>query len=186
MNELQKNIIDCFLFNDELDVLEIRLSLLSPYVNLFVLIESAKTFDGQDKPFYYEENRERFKDYSDKILYIKVEDMPEEKGKDYQRNAISDTIHYLHKQNNLNIDDLVFISDVSEIPEMIKLALHLQGQAFNPPLVLDMKMNNVNNYKKGTVITTAKEVLSLGVLYLINNRPDYKSIPNGRLFNGKQ
>jgi len=185
MNESQKNIIDCFLFNDELDVLEIRLSLLSPYVNLFVLIESSKTFDGQDKPFYYEENRERFKDYSDKILYIKVEDMPKEKGKDYQRNAISDTVHYLHKQKNLNIDDLVFVSDVSEIPEMVKLELHLQASAFNATLVLDMKMNNVNNYKKGTVITTAKEVLSLGVLYLFNNKTDYASIPNGRLFNGK-
>jgi len=184
MNELQKNIIDCFLFNDELDVLEIRLSLLSPHVSLFVLIESAKTFDGQDKPFYYEENRARFKDYSDKILYIKVEDMPEEKGKDYQFNAISDTIHYLHKQKNLDIDDLVFISDISEIPEMVKLAIHLQGTTFNPPLVLDMKMNNVNNYKKGTIITTAKEVLSLGVSYLLNNKSDYKSLPNGRLFNG--
>jgi len=184
MKELQKNIIDCFLFNDELDVLEIRLSLLSPYVSLFVLIESAKTFDGQDKPFYYEENRERFKDYSDKILYIKVEDMPEENGKDYQRNAIGDTIHYLHKQKNLDIDDLIFISDISEIPEMVKLAIHLHGTSFNPPLVLDMKLNNVNNYKKGTIITTAKEVLSLGVLYLVNNKSDYRSLPNGRLFNG--
>ena len=185
MNELQKNIVDCFLFNDELDVLEIRLSLLSPYVSLFVLVESAKTFDGQDKPFYYEENRERFKDYSDKILYIKVEDMPKEKGKDYQRNAISDTIHYLHKQKNLTVDDLVFISDISEIPEMVKLAIHLQGTAFKPPIVLDMKVNNVQNYKKGTIITTVKDVLSLGVLYLNNHKTEYRSLPNGRLFHVK-
>tara|TARA_Y100001937_G_scaffold62558_1_gene85819 strand:+ start:491 stop:1051 length:561 start_codon:yes stop_codon:yes gene_type:complete len=186
MKELQKNIIDCFLLNNELDVLEIRLSLLSPYVSLFILVESCKTFDGQDKPFYYEENRERFKDYSDKILYIKVEDMPNEKGKDYQRNAISDTVHYLHKQKNLNIDDLVFMSNISEVPEMVKLAIYLQGPDFKAPLVLDMKINNVDKHKKGTVISTVKEVLSLGVLYLVNNKSNYPSISNGRLFNGKQ
>jgi hypothetical protein len=182
MNELPKNIIDCFLFNDELDVLEVRLSLLSDHVNLFILVESSKTFDGQDKPFYYEENRERFKDFSDKILYIKVEDMSEEKGKDYQRNAISDTIHYLYKQKNLDVDDLICMSNVYEVPGMVQLMAYLQSSEFTAPCVLDMK--DKDNFKKGTVITTVKEVLALGSVYLINAKADHKCIPNGRIFNG--
>lgn len=184
MNALPRNIIDCFLFNDELDVLEVRLSLLSDYVNLFVLVESGKTFDGQDKPFYYEENRERFKEFSDKILYIKVEDMPTEKGKEYQLNAISDTIHFLYKQKNLGIDDLVCMSNVHEVPGMVQLMNYLQSSEFAAPCVLDMKAKK--EYKKGTVITTVKEVLGLGSVYLINSKADHKCIPNGRLFNGKQ
>lgn len=184
MNESQKKIIDCFLFNDELDVLEIRLNLLSPYVSLFVLVESCKTFDGQDKPFYYEENRERFGDFADKILYIKVEDMPEKDGEQYQRNAITDTVHYLNKQQNLDVDDLVFISNVNEVPEMVKLNNHIQSPDFSPPLALEMRVGE--EYKKGTIITSVKEVLSLGTLFLRNDRPNLNSIQNGRLFNDKK
>ena len=184
MNELPRKIIDCFVFNDELDVLEIRLSLLSPYVNLFVLIESNRTFDGQDKPFYYEENKERFKEFVDKILYIKVEDMPTEGGESYQRNAMSDTIHYLHKQDNLDLEDIVLISNVNEVPEMVKLTPHLHSNSFSPPFTLDMKFNQ--SYIKGTIIATVQEILSLGVLYLRDQKNKLKSHPNGRLFNGKK
>ena len=184
MNELPRKIIDCFLFNDELDVLELRLESLSNYVNLFILVESSKTFRGEDKPFYYEENRERFKDFSDKILYIKVEDMSKDKGKDYPAEAITDTIHYLHRQKNLAVDDLVYLSDVSEVPEMVQLKIHLESSSFTTPSVLNMKKFK-QNYKKGTVITTVKEILSLGSVFLLNNKADHSCISNGRLFNGE-
>ena len=63
-------VIDVFPFFNELDLLEIRLNSLDPYVDCFILSEATKTFSGLDKPLYYQENKERFKKFSDKILKL--------------------------------------------------------------------------------------------------------------------
>lgn len=57
------NIYDCFIFFNELDLLELRLNELSDIVDKFVLVEGTKTFQGDDKPLYFEENKDRFKEY---------------------------------------------------------------------------------------------------------------------------
>ena len=41
-------IYDCFLFFNELELLEIRLNVLNDYVDYFVLVESTKTFSNKD------------------------------------------------------------------------------------------------------------------------------------------
>ena len=66
--------IDCFLFFQELDLLEIRLKYLNNYVDYFVIVESCQTFSGVDKDYVFEKNRERFEEYKEKIIYHKVED----------------------------------------------------------------------------------------------------------------
>ena len=45
-------VIDLFPFFNELDLLEIRLNSLDPYVDCFILSEATKTFSGLDKPLY--------------------------------------------------------------------------------------------------------------------------------------
>jgi beta-1,4-mannosyl-glycoprotein beta-1,4-N-acetylglucosaminyltransferase len=62
-------IYDCFTFNGELDILEIRLNILDTYVDKFVICEARDTFQGHYKPLYYEENQERFSKWNDKIIY---------------------------------------------------------------------------------------------------------------------
>jgi hypothetical protein len=57
-------IIDCFLFFDELDLLEIRLNELKDVVDVFVLTESPYTFTGTKKPLYFQENKDRFRDFN--------------------------------------------------------------------------------------------------------------------------
>ena len=42
-------VFDVFLFGYELDLLEIRMNLLDPYVDYFVFSEGCKTFSGEDK-----------------------------------------------------------------------------------------------------------------------------------------
>jgi beta-1,4-mannosyl-glycoprotein beta-1,4-N-acetylglucosaminyltransferase len=64
-------IYDSFLFFNELDILEMRLEILDPYVDYFIISECDYTFSGNKKPFYYEENRDKFKKYWDKIIHIK-------------------------------------------------------------------------------------------------------------------
>ena len=50
-------IYDCFNFFNELDILEIRLNTLYEYVDYFVIVESNLTHSGEQKPFYFEENK---------------------------------------------------------------------------------------------------------------------------------
>ena len=64
-------IYDAFLFFNELDLLEIRLTILYPYVDYFVISECDYTFAGNKKPFYFEENKERYSKFLDKIIHIK-------------------------------------------------------------------------------------------------------------------
>ena len=53
-------IIDCFIFYNELDMLELRLNELYDVVDHFVLVESTKTFVRNDKELYFENYKERF------------------------------------------------------------------------------------------------------------------------------
>ncbi|WP_032516496.1 MULTISPECIES: hypothetical protein [Prochlorococcus] len=67
-------IIDSFLFFQELDLLEIRLNYLYEYVDKFVIIEACQTFKGKRKKFNFENHKNRFKKYSKKIIYYKIND----------------------------------------------------------------------------------------------------------------
>jgi beta-1,4-mannosyl-glycoprotein beta-1,4-N-acetylglucosaminyltransferase len=69
-------IYDCFNFFNELDILEIRLNTLYEYVDYFVIVESNVTHSGEQKPFYFEENKERFSKFLNKIIAYKVYDTP--------------------------------------------------------------------------------------------------------------
>jgi beta-1,4-mannosyl-glycoprotein beta-1,4-N-acetylglucosaminyltransferase len=64
---------DCFLFYNELDLLEIRLNLLYDHIDYFVIVESEVTFQGQLKDFNFEKNIKRFEKFIDKIFYYKIE-----------------------------------------------------------------------------------------------------------------
>lgn len=46
-------IFDCFLYNGEDNLLEIRLNYLEKYVDFFVIVESCQTFQGKIKKFRF-------------------------------------------------------------------------------------------------------------------------------------
>jgi beta-1,4-mannosyl-glycoprotein beta-1,4-N-acetylglucosaminyltransferase len=69
-------IYDCFCFFNELDLLELRLNILDPYVDYFVISEASVTHTGVAKPYYYEENKERFAKFNHKIIHLKIDDTP--------------------------------------------------------------------------------------------------------------
>jgi len=64
-------VYDAFLFFNELDLLEIRLTMLDPYVDYFVISECDYTFSGNKKPFYFEENKNLFSKFLHKIIHVK-------------------------------------------------------------------------------------------------------------------
>jgi hypothetical protein len=70
-----RKLFDCFLFYNELDVLEIRLSELEPLVDYFVIVESRVTFQGAPKPLHFQLNQERYARWAAKIIHVVVDDL---------------------------------------------------------------------------------------------------------------
>lgn len=128
-------IVDCFIFYNELKMLEFRLEYLYNTVDHFVLVEATTTHAGNPKPLFFQDNKERFSKYLDKIVHVIVEDMPTTLPitksllsfrkmpqtsielpllrEIHQRNCISRGIEHL----KLSMRDIIMISDVDEIPD---------------------------------------------------------------------
>ncbi|MCM1182512.1 MAG: glycosyl transferase GT17 family protein [Roseburia sp.] len=114
-------VYDCFQFFNELDILKIRLNVLNPVVDRFVISEATETFSGIKKPLYYEENKEMFAEFADKIIHVVVADTP--KGPEwgtherdtFQKNAVTRGL------KDCTDDDIVIFSDLDEIPNPDKI-----------------------------------------------------------------
>jgi beta-1,4-mannosyl-glycoprotein beta-1,4-N-acetylglucosaminyltransferase len=111
-----RKIYDCFTFFNEYDLLELRLEEQYEYVDHFVIVESNKSFQNRDKPWNLEAHWERYAKYHDKMIYVKVEDMPGGDTRDdhwrrefHQRDAISRGI--VDAQDN----DIIVIGDCDEM-----------------------------------------------------------------------
>lgn len=119
-------IYDCFIFFNEVEVLDIRLHELDSIVDKFVLVEAKETHRGQSKPLYFDERKEDFKQYADKIIHVVVDTL------DPTRSTIGGSIHWARENSQRDCimqgltdckdDDIILISDVDEIPrsEVIK------------------------------------------------------------------
>lgn len=109
-------IYDAFLFNNELDLLELRVNELSDCIEpvTHILVESKFTFTGKPKPLVFADNSERFADFP--IMSISVDntiesDDPWEKER-FQRNIISNALKMMCPADR----SVVIVSDIDEIP----------------------------------------------------------------------
>ena len=146
-------IYDCFNFFNELDILELRLNILYEYVDYFIIAEANVKHSGEQKPFYFEENKERFSKFIDKIILCKILDTPKsfhdlQKTENNETNKIFDYIKIqknrfdIHTQPDYGRDffqkesvrkfltecednDIILISDADEIPNP-EILLNLQ------------------------------------------------------------
>ena len=112
------NFFDCFMYNNEELLLDLRLNILSKYVKKFILVESTIDHQGNKKKKFFK--IENFNKFKDKIIHLKIEDFPKEmfgtwERENFQRNCISKSI------NNLLDDDYIIISDIDEIPNFDNL-----------------------------------------------------------------
>lgn len=125
-------IYDCFTLRDELDLLEIRLKILDPYVDKFVISEANKTHTNLKKLYNFHLNKERFDPWKDKIVYlpVKLDSVGLDFENDYdaawtfenqQRNAL------LHGLKGVQDDDIIMVGDLDEIPNMDHLPKDLKG-----------------------------------------------------------
>ena len=105
-------IFDCFIFNHEVELLEIRLNILNDYVDKFIITEGDMTFSGLPKESHFLNNKERFTKWEDKIILNQI-NIPECESpwhrEIYSRNAMVNL-------DIFNDDDLIIMSDGDEIP----------------------------------------------------------------------
>lgn len=104
---------DAFLFCDELDLLEARLTELDDVVDRHVLVEAPVTFQGDPKPLHYLENSGRFAPWKDKIIHV-VADLGG-CGDHWDREHASRAA-VTQGLGDLADDDIFLLSDVDEIP----------------------------------------------------------------------
>lgn len=71
-NTMKNNVIDCFTFFNELDLLEIRLKYLYDTLDYFAIVEADQTFSGENKSYVLEEHWERFRPYHPKMVYVQL------------------------------------------------------------------------------------------------------------------
>jgi hypothetical protein len=106
-------IVDCFTFFNELDMLELRLSILEDVVDRFVLCEAPFTFRGDPKPLIYAQNKGRFARWSDRIVHVVYDVVPDANP---WQNEWGQRAHLTTALADLASGDLVLIGDVDEIP----------------------------------------------------------------------
>ena len=89
-------VFDSFIFFNELDLLEMRLNILNDVVDHFVLTESPFTVSGNEKPLYYQENKDRFSKFNDKIVHHITEEIPN----DFTHLLEKTKFHVAYKNND--------------------------------------------------------------------------------------
>ena len=121
----EKIVVDCFLFSDEIKMLKLRLEENFDLVDYFILVESNRTFTNKPKELFYKNNKHLFTKYSNKIINVIIDDMPDDidgikdvvglgpnwNREHFQRDCIMRGLNKLKLYPN----DIILISDVDEI-----------------------------------------------------------------------
>ena len=157
LDENKIKIIDCFIFYNELELLNYRLNILNDVVDYFVLVESTNTHSGKDKELYFKNNIKRFSKFKNKIIHVIVDDFPYTKNininnneqwinEKFQRNCITRGLEKLKLNNN----DIITICDLDEIPDpTVLLQLKNNNQDIEIKIIeLDFYYYNLNSKRR--------------------------------------
>ena len=113
-------IFDSFIFSDEIELLRLRLAVMGPHVDGFLVVEGDRTFTG----FHRELQFPKYADvlpYREKIIYVPVREFPETDSPWVRE-------HFLRDQIRSHVpaepDDIVLISDVDEIINLPEVMVH--------------------------------------------------------------
>lgn len=106
-------IIDTFMFNDEFEMLDLRLELSKNYVDKWIVLEGNKTWSGKEKPFHLKNNFEKYsKLYNKKIDLICLEipnGYKDWQCENFSRASLQQGI------NQYDDNDIIIHSDLDEI-----------------------------------------------------------------------
>ena len=115
-------IFDCFTFNDENLILELRLNELNEYVDFFVIVEFGENHQGNKKGKQINDNL--LNKFKNKIRYFYFEKLNKNltswERENYQRNFIQKGLYDAEK------NDLIIISDLDEIPNLKSININIK------------------------------------------------------------
>lgn len=160
-------VIDCFPFNDELDILECRLTELDGAVDWFVLVECERNHQDRPKPLWYAENAERFAPWADRIVHVIAKDLPtaaEDPDPWARELAQREWIGTGLDRIGIASGDVILQSDVDEIPRRLQ-TLNCRP---NGLIVFQQRLHCFAvdwlhpEMWRGTVAGTARAVTALG------------------------
>jgi len=124
---MAEKIFDCFMFFNEVELLDLRLHTLYDHVDYFVVVEAIVAFQGDVKPLYFEREKNRFEKFFPKMIHVVVEDIPNRAGawdlEHFQRNALRRGFGAAAPE------DIIIISDADELlrPETVSALRSLPG-----------------------------------------------------------
>jgi beta-1,4-mannosyl-glycoprotein beta-1,4-N-acetylglucosaminyltransferase len=151
--------IDCILFYDELEMLNFRFNELEDQVDYFIILECDVDFKGNNKKLFFQENKELFKKWENKIIYIPTTNISKNlidsiceitkfAGLTQFKNTslTSNEIVYCQTYNlykflisfDLYPEDVILFSDVDEIPNLSNFDSVIKNLSFEP-VVLKQK-----------------------------------------------
>lgn len=155
-------IYDCFSYNGEEKILETRLKTLASVENLVhIIVESNRTQSLREKPYYFD--AEKFKEYSPRIKYLKIDAANWSNDGDLWRSEHAQRNYCLNGLIDANENDYVLISDCDEIPCPEKLK-EVVAANWNEIVAFDMiflaYFINLAARRPwtGSVLTTVKKV----------------------------
>ena len=167
-------LIDTFMFYNELDILELRFTLLDEYVDRFVLVESELNHVGTPKELFFQSNKKRFEKWMPKIEHVIVtaEESPKDENpwcrEKHQRECI------LRGLDAVPPTAIVMVSDVDEIPDMTKVPYeklpHIVTSVHMLMFEYSLKFLFTGEAWFGTVITNFEIFNRVGPNYLRDNR----------------
>jgi len=116
-------IYDCFQYFNEDHMVDLRMNILNNDVDFFVISESTKTHQGDNKKLNFK--LENFQKFKHKIIYT-VADF--KKDDDILNHKGGESLIEQHQRNNIingltkaNENDLIILSDSDEIPDLKKI-----------------------------------------------------------------
>jgi beta-1,4-mannosyl-glycoprotein beta-1,4-N-acetylglucosaminyltransferase len=153
-------VYDCIIFFNELDLLEVRLNELKDVVDKFVIVEASFTHSSNPKPFYFEENKDRFSKFLDQIIHVKIEELPYFPPQPRRRNTIHNRHEVEHYHRNYtwyglvdcNDNDIIIIGDVDEIPTINSISEAKDILSINSDSVICFRQRHFNYFFNGTCI----------------------------------
>jgi beta-1,4-mannosyl-glycoprotein beta-1,4-N-acetylglucosaminyltransferase len=123
----------CFL--NELDLLEIKLNELRGTVDLFIVLESDRTFTGKPKPLYFHDNRKRFSEFNirHEIISLPPEgDLAAWPREDIQRGRLVSITDRITSNG-----DIILWVDMDELPRKEKIVEFAAGNLESASLQMD-------------------------------------------------
>jgi beta-1,4-mannosyl-glycoprotein beta-1,4-N-acetylglucosaminyltransferase len=194
-------VFDCFTFFNELDLLEFRLTLLDPYVDKFVICESNYTHSGKTKPYHFNDNKDRFKKWEHKILYIPIEQSIDGLSFDAVKSYTPTNGSWiLENQQRLALayaadvikdNDIVLVGDLDEIPNPEAVFSLRSGEIINNDSTqvlslsllfhyyyMNCQMEGYDRIWNGTVACTGKYYKKSNAQSLRDNRNHFARLPN--------